>query len=126
MHLHERCRLRCPSSSHLPTPAHTLLLPPLQYLFTILWPSRWAPKGYSSLTLGHEDLETARAWHQLAEQSIAYVRRRYQVRGAYGLEVMALEELMSTGIQRGRSLGGWKGWGGGLGVRYLCTSWQSA
>lgn len=43
------------------------------FIFTIQWPSSWAPKGYTSFTFGWTTLEEAREWHCALAQMIAGV-----------------------------------------------------
>jgi hypothetical protein len=42
----------------------------MQYGFHIIWPKRWATKGYTSITLGCETLAEARAWHRAFKDAI--------------------------------------------------------
>ena len=46
------------------------------YLFTIVWPSSWYNKGYSTFTIGLETLEEARAWHAAVAESISLLRSK--------------------------------------------------
>ena len=45
------------------------------HLFTVVWPSSWFQKGYSTFTMGCESLEEARAWHGAVAASISNLRR---------------------------------------------------
>ncbi|KAG1665198.1 hypothetical protein FOA52_002599 [Chlamydomonas sp. UWO 241] len=52
------------------------------YVIKIKWPSSWATKGYTTLTLGCESADDAARWHASLAASIESMRERKQRRGS--------------------------------------------
>lgn len=48
----------------------------MQYIFTVVWPTSWAPKGYTTFAVGSTSLEQAREWHSLMATSIDQLKLR--------------------------------------------------
>uniref|UniRef100_A0A6S8KGU1 Protein ENHANCED DISEASE RESISTANCE 2 C-terminal domain-containing protein n=1 Tax=Dunaliella tertiolecta TaxID=3047 RepID=A0A6S8KGU1_DUNTE len=59
------------------------------FLITVVWPTRWAAKGYTTFTFGFETLAEAQAWHGHFSEAINFLRDRSKLRSTSGSRSMS-------------------------------------